>query len=207
MPREEKKLAMSAVIQIKAAAAPAEGETAPTRASFTIDAYSGDPINCGFYAPIIVDLTGLKAGRAKLPILLDHENSVECVFGQTDKIEITAAGVKVTGTVTSDSDEAAQVVANAKNGFEWQASIGASIDVREILESGAKATVNGREISGPVIIARKATLKEISICAIGADPTAQTQIENSSIRQRRAWLARKFHFKCGASKAIASSVH
>ncbi len=203
MPRKAEKtpraVAFAAAIQIKAAAAPAEGE-APNRATFSIDAYNGGSMMVGFYAPVIVDLSGMKAERAKLPILLDHENAVDSVFGQTEKIEITADGVKVTGIVTSDSEDAASVVANAANGFEWQASIGASIDSREIVEAGKKATVNGKEVTGPMIIARTSTLKEISITPIGADPTTVIKIaasrggnpkESDMNEQFKAWLTAK----------------
>jgi len=125
----------------------------------------------GFYSPVIVDLAGLKASRGKIPILLDHDTSQ--IIGQTDAdgIHIDASGVDLAGTITGEGDAtpAGRVIAHAKNGFEWQASIGASIVRQEFLKAGEKAVVNGREITGPILIARESRLYETSFVAIGAD--------------------------------------
>ena len=121
----------------------------------------------GFYSPVIVELTGLKASRGKLPILLDHDPSR--IIGQTDGIQIDASGVDLTGSITGEDANASSVITHARNGFEWQASIGASIVRQEFLKSGEKAVVNGREVAGPLLIARESRLFETSFVAIGAD--------------------------------------
>ena len=61
------------------------------------------------------------------------------------------------------------MVTHAVNGFKWQASIGAQIDRQEVLKPAQTAVVNGRLITGPALIARAATLKEISFVPFGAD--------------------------------------
>jgi len=149
------------------------GQADGKRPTFSISAYTGAVIQVGgFYTPIIIDLAGFKASREKIPILFNHDDSR--VVGQTDSIAIDASGVRLTGTITSDHEDAANIITNAKNGFDWQASVGASIVRQEFLKAGEKAVVNGRDVTGPLLIAREARLHETSFVAIGAD--SQTSV-------------------------------
>lgn len=157
----------SAPIELTAEA-PANGNQPAKKATFKINAYSGVPmaLSMSFY-PVIVDLAGLKAARQEVPALLDHDATQ--IVGQSSGVEISAKGVVIEGTIMGEDAPAQKVAALAKNGFKWQASIGASVDRREFLEAGKKTTVNGKEITGPMMIARQATLREVSFVAIGAD--------------------------------------
>lgn len=187
-PADAKRMTFAAPVEIAAA----EGEG--RRPSFDIAAYSGASMNvAGFYTPVVVDLAGLKAGRAKLPVLLDHDPSR--IVGQGEA-KIDAAGVRIVGLVTGDDADAAKVVGHAKNGFEWQASIGAEVNRREFLEAGKKAIVNGREVVGPMVIARESTLREVSFVAIGADSqtsaTVAASLSNGEEQmQFQSWLKAK----------------
>jgi phage head maturation protease len=164
----------SAVIEIEAAA---DGQP-KKRPTFTITGYTGAVMNVtGFYSPVIVDLNGLKASRERLPILLNHDP--DRVLGQ-GTATIDTSGVRLTGTITGDDEHAANVVTHSRNGFEWQASIGASIVRQEFLKAGEKAVVNGREVSGPLLIARESRLKETSIVAIGADDQTTATVAASN---------------------------
>ena len=149
------------------------------RPTFAIKAYTGAvmPV-AGFYSPVIVELSGLKSAREKLPILLDHDSSR--IIGQTDGITIDASGVALTGSITGEDDSSTSVITHARNGFEWQASIGASIVRQEFLKTGEKAVVNGREVAGPLLIARESRLFETSFVAIGADPQTTASVAASS---------------------------
>ena len=139
----------------------------PKRATFAIVAYTGAAVRLGnFRYPIITDLSGLRAARSRIPILLDHDPTQ--IVGQ-GTVHIDSAGVRIEGTVTGDDGAAAKVVTHAKNGFEWQASIGASVDRLELVAEGKTAVVNGRQVMGPHYIAREATLHETSFTAMGAD--------------------------------------
>jgi len=140
----------------------------PKRPTFSITGYTGAVMSIGgFYSPVVVDLAGLKAAGDKIPIFLDHDPSR--IIGQTDSVSIDASGARMTGTITGDDADAMKVTGHAKNGFEWKASIGASIVRQEFLKAGEKAVVNGRDVVGPLLIAREARLQETSFVAIGAD--------------------------------------
>lgn len=142
-------------------------------------AYTGTMMTVnGFYTPVVVDLAGLKAERDKIPILLDHDSTR--IIGQTDGITVDSAGVRLTGIVTGDDADAAKVISHARNGFEWQASIGARIIRQESLKAGEKAVVNGREVFGPLLIARESRLFETSFVAIGADSQTTASVAASS---------------------------
>jgi phage major head subunit gpT-like protein/phage head maturation protease len=171
----------------------------PRRPTFSIVGYTGAVMNVvGFYSPVIVDLVGLKAGRDKIPILLGHDT--DRIIGQTDGITIDSGGVRLTGTITGEDSHSSTVVSHARNGFEWQASIGASIIRQEFLKAGEKAVVNAREITGPMVIAREARLYETSFVAVGADGQTSASVAASSsqgsAKERQptmfeAWLAAK----------------
>jgi HK97 family phage prohead protease len=153
----------------------ADGEGKPKRPTFKIHAYTGKPMSVGaFWNPVVVDLGGLKASRPKIPILLGHDP--DRIIGQSDEIEIDSEGVRIAGTITGEDVDAEKVISHAKNGFLWQASIGADIIRREFLESGKKTVVNGREVSGPLLIAREALLVETSFVAIGADQQTSASV-------------------------------
>lgn len=152
----------------------AQGD-AKKRPTFSINAYNGGPMNVSaFYYPVILDLSGLKAARENLPILLDHDTAR--VIGQSNEVTIDAKGVRLSGIVTGDDADTQKVVTHASNGFQWQASIGASVDRREFVEAGKTAKVNGREVTGPIMIARAATLVETSFVAIGADQSSSAKV-------------------------------
>jgi phage major head subunit gpT-like protein len=145
--------------------------------TFAISAYNGGAMRPqGFSYPVVIDLSGMSKSNATIPILLDHNPSQ--IVGQADNIEIGASTVTLSGSITGDPDspEVKKVVTNAKNGFKWQASVGASIDEKEWIEQGKSAKVNGRMISGPVLIARKSTLVETSFVAIGADLSTSAKV-------------------------------
>lgn len=159
-------------------AAKAAADGAPARPRFDIVGYTGAVVNLGnFYTPVIVDLAGLKTTGQEIPALRDHDQGR--IVGQTTSVKI-GTDVRLEGIITGDNPDAVEIQTQARNGFKWQASIGATIDRREFLEAGKKATVNGREVSGPIVIARESTLREISFCALGADGATSASVAAAS---------------------------
>ncbi|HSG02032.1 MAG TPA: hypothetical protein VLA20_12910, partial [Vicinamibacterales bacterium] len=67
-------------------------------------------------------------------------------------------------------------VASGKKGFPWQASIGASVDEIEYVKRDIAVTVNGRKFTGPIYVAHKTTLNEISFVDLGADQQTEARI-------------------------------
>jgi hypothetical protein len=71
---------------------------------------------------------------------------------------------------------AQEVIATSENGFPWQASLGASADKVVFIPEGKTANANSREFKGPIYIARKSTLGEVSFVALGADDDTEARV-------------------------------
>ena len=170
-----KNLNFDAFLRLKA-----NGPGKPRR--FNILAYSGGllPVS-GFPMPVIVDLSGLEI-PASIPILIDHEKSVEATLGLTDNIHNDGSKLTMAGQVTGQSAKAMQVLAQANAGHVWQASIGAQVIEEEELPAGSTVKVNGQTFVGPAIIARRSVLRETSVLPMGADSTTSVNLAASAAR-------------------------
>ncbi len=156
-------------IQIEAGAddgASADGK--PKLPRFSMVAYTGGPMRiAGWRYPLVVDLAGLAIPSPNRPIRFGHDMSSG--VGHSDSIKVDNGRLLATGVVSRDTTAAREIVISARNGFPWQASIGATVEESEYVPAQQKTIVNGREFIGPVNVVRKATLGEISFVDLGAD--------------------------------------
>jgi hypothetical protein len=166
-------LTLTATADITFAAA-AEGQSAPLP-RFKMVAYSGGAMRVGGWRhPVVIDLAGLAVPSQARPIRFGHDPLSG--VGHTDAIRVEAGQLIATGVISRDTPAAKEVVASSRNGFPWQASVGASVEEYEFIKDNQKATVNGQEITGPVNVVRKATLGEISFVDLGADGRTSASI-------------------------------
>ena len=164
-------------LTIEAAADGADGP--PRLPRFTMVAYSGGPMRlAGWRYPVIVDLAGLAIPSQSRPIRFGHD--MASGVGHTDRIAVQDGRLIAAGVVSRDTSVAREVVASARNGFPWQASIGAAVEQFEFVRENQTVTVNGREFSGPVNVVRKATLGEISFVDLGADAGSTASLAASA---------------------------
>jgi hypothetical protein len=123
---------------------------------FSMVAYTGGPMRiAGWRYPVVVDLAGLSIPSQSRPIRFGHDMASG---------RLVAAGI-----VSRDTAAAKEIVASARNGFPWQASLGAAVEQFEFVKEDQSVQVNGREFKGPVNVVRKAALGEISFVDLGAD--------------------------------------
>jgi len=142
---------------------------------FSMTAYTGGPMKLsGWRYPVIVELSGLNIPSQNRPIRLGHDAAQG--VGHTDSLLVQGGRLVATGIVSRDTGAAKEVVASSRNGFPWQASIGAGVEEAEFIREGQKAVVNGREWSGPLNVVRKATLGEISFVDLGADGETSARV-------------------------------
>lgn len=135
---------------------------------FNMLAYTGGPMRlAGWKFPVIVDLKGLSIPSQKIPIRASHDASLG--VGHSDSIRIDGGNLLASGVVSRTTEAAREVVQSSRNGFPWQASIGASSDQHEFFGEDVSVLVNGKEFKGPVNVVRKSTLGEISFVDRGAD--------------------------------------
>lgn len=164
-------LSFSADIDIQAAAdGPQQGMP-----KFSMVAYTGGPMRLGGWRhPVVVDLSGMQIPAQKRPIRMNHDSGLG--VGHTESIRVEGGKLLAAGVVSRSTPAAADVVSSGKNGFPWQASIGASSEEVEFVKEGQSAAVNGQTVAGPINVVRKSTLGEISFVDLGADGNTSASI-------------------------------
>jgi len=146
-------------------------------------AYTGGPMRiAGWRYPVVVDLAGLAIPRQNAPIRESHGARV----GHAESIRVEDGKLVASGVISCTGQVARELVADAKNGFPWQASIGATVEQFEFVREAQAAVVNGREFKGPVNVVRKATLGEISFVDLGADADSSASVAASGEQSRTA---------------------
>jgi hypothetical protein len=169
-------LTATAEFQLEAAAEGAQPAGLPR---FRMVAYTGTPMRiAGWRYPVILDLAGLAIPSQARPIRFGHDPLSG--VGHTDAIRIEQGQLVAAGLVSRDTAAAREVVVSSKNGFPWQASVGASVEEFEFVKESQKVMVNGREYSGPLNVVRKATLGEISFVDLGADGATSASVAASA---------------------------
>ncbi len=177
---EPRTLALVGTVELQAAAG-GDGKKLPRVRVF---AYSGGPMRvAGFYDPIVIDLTGAKFAAERLPLILDHDTGQR--LGHTETQEITDKTIIASGVISAGSQAAADLVADAKNGFPFQASVGADIQELQRVREKETCTVNGRQHSGPLNVVRKCLVREISITVLGADSKTRVAIAAARARNQK----------------------
>jgi len=171
------------------AAAEGEEKKLPT---FSIDAYTGGEMRLGgWFDPVVIDLAGMTVSTKPRPILKDHNASI--VIGHTTEVEVKGNTLRVDGVVSGAGNIAREVVEAAKNGFPWQASIGATAHRWEEVAAGKTVKVNGKEFAGPLTVVRESVLAEVSFVALGADDNTSVRMAaraaEDSTMEWKTWLA------------------
>ena len=169
------RLELTALMDITAAADTGDpGKPALPR--FSMVAYTGGPMRiAGWRHPVVVDLAGLAIPRQNAPIRESHGARV----GHAESIRVEDGKLVAAGVISCTGQVAREVVADAKNGFPWQASIGSSVEQFEFVRENQSVLVNGREFTGPINVVRKATLGEISFVDLGADGNTSASVAAS----------------------------
>jgi hypothetical protein len=145
---------------------------------FKMVAYTGGPMRvAGFFRPVVIDLAGVRVPSKSTPVFRDHDPGKIVGHGE---VEVGDKSIKVEGLVSAENEHTREVVTSSLNGFPWQASVGASVDQFEVLDDGQKAAVNGQTVLGPLLIARKSTLGEVSFVPLGADRRTSARIMASA---------------------------
>ncbi len=136
-------------------------------------AYSGGKMNLpGWKSPVVVDLSGMELPDA-VPLLANHENKTGARVGMVSA-SVNGNALEISGEIVSDSSEAGDIVAQSRNGADWQLSIGA--DVRECELVKGSREVNGQMVDGPFYHVRKSVLREVSVVAVGADAATKMKV-------------------------------
>jgi len=142
---------------------------------FSMVAYTGGAMRvAGWRYPVVVDLAGLVIPSQTRPVRFGHD--IAAGVGHTDSIRVADGQLLAAGVISRDTPAAQEVVASARKGFPWQASISATVEEFEFVKANQTVLVNGRQFAGPVYVVRKATLGEISFVDLGADAATTVSV-------------------------------
>lgn len=167
-------------VEILAAAAgdDAGDDKSPKLPTFKGIAYTGGMMVLnGWLYPVVVDLAGLRLSKRSRPILKDHDQ--KSIVGHSETITSDGKKLGVEGVVSGVGDAAREVVDTSKNKFPWRLSVGAHTQKMTYVEDGETAEANGQTFKGPVYMARKAVLGEISFVALAADDNTTVKVAAS----------------------------
>jgi hypothetical protein len=222
MPRQFKARLSSHTAQIVEEAgeltikASAEGEAkgAPT---FSGVAYSGGiaprhTMKPKLDADYIIDLSGLKKGRS-IKANLDHDRKQR--VGHVSQFNNDGKQVTVEGVLSAATPAQRTVADSAANGYGWDVSIEADLAKPEKIKAGETATVNGRNVTGPLYVFRQGTLTDIGFVDRGADTGNAITIAASAAKDEPMTDFEKFAASLGvdlensteAVKANLQSLH
>lgn len=174
---KEADLELTGTLELQAADGDANAEP-----KLFLSANTGKPMQVGgFDHDVIVDFNGASFDKNVTPIIADHKttnrigHTTEQVIirhGMTAKLggkAIRGPFIGAVGVRSSDMEIAKGIMVDAKKGFPFQVSIGARIKKGYVLADGETAEVNGKSVKGPLIVATRSVIRELSITVLGAD--------------------------------------
>lgn len=180
-------------------------EAAAAAKRFTMLAYSGGPLTLVDYPlPVVVDLAGMKIAAQTIPVVNNHGAKP---IGETDRLTITARGLEAAGIIDTTTDDGQLITAANKGGIAWEASIGASVQTMEQYGKGEAVQVNGRTFNGPIYVARKTTLKDLSITRRGADVGKTIVTIAASTSPKGSPMSEDVTIAIAAERARVATVH
>lgn len=121
--------------------------------------------------------------RERLALDYDHDDGA--VVGYAEGFESTDDGIFCDATILGGPDAPARARELAfclKNGVPYEVSplVDFSTATMESVPDGATVRLNGREIAGPLDVARGATIRGVAICPHGTDPKTAALVELSA---------------------------
>jgi len=144
------------------------------RGNVAIVAYAGGPLRvAGYDHPVVIDIAGVSGLGRSIPLLRDHDN--KRIVGHV-RAENAGGKIVASGQLAGNSADRAEVLELASDGFPWAASVGMRPTEVQFVKSGKDIAVNGQVVKGPLWVATKARLAELTICAVGADADAEVAI-------------------------------
>jgi phage major head subunit gpT-like protein len=161
---------------------------------FDMVAYTGGairPHNPKLQYPVVVDLAGLDITKQRRPALKDHDQSL--LVGHTDRIETDGKQLTASGVISGSGNSAREVSESAANGFEWQVSMGVEYSSLEFVQPRKTIQANGRSFNGPIYVARRSRVMELSFLTLGADDDTSARIAAGAAKDNamtfEEWLA------------------
>jgi len=158
-----------AVFNLATPATSSPGENG-SKPKLSFAGYSGQPVNLRDYGieyPMIYNIGGIEY-KNSIPILYEHWEPI----GHSTTISKTETNLSGEGIPSFPSERTNTVIEALQNGFPFEASMGLRIPNKEdivLLQKGEKRVINNREVTGPMYVAERSILKEMTITMSGRD--------------------------------------
>lgn len=113
----------------------------------------------------------------QIPLLDSHQRySTASVIGSCRNLQATPTQL-VGRAYFADDPGAESAWAKTRDGHITDFSVGYSVDAATWVPDGQTAVIDGRSFEGPVRVVTSWSVKELSVCPIGADETAKARAE------------------------------
>lgn len=177
-PKQTKRLTLTAKCELEAAA-----KDKPARLPrLLLHAYTGELLTSqpGYRFPVIVEFAGVEFDKEVTPIIYEHETTSR--VAHTSRQWVDQEGIHAEGILSSTSSIARELQADLANGFPLQCSIGAIVlQTRVEKNQDGLLIVNGKPVNhvGPVVVASKVRIKELSVVVLGDDSKTSIKLAAS----------------------------
>ena len=148
-------------------------------------ARSAQPIEHWFWGTIVHDNSGAKF-KDSIPLDYCHLDTEVIGFANSADIKRDESeNLTVDGQLTpfKEDDRASEILAKAKMGVPYEASInfaGDGVKIERVKE-GESTEVNGYEFNGPGVVVREWPLRGIAVCPYGADGNTKSEFSTSDV--------------------------
>jgi len=143
--------------------------------------YTGGIMEVAGIGIVAVDLAQMKIPE-QVKVCYDHNENIDGLIG-TGKARVLDGQLLIDGELLPDNEVADKVLNMLKEGVELECSIGAKIEETEYIEPRRQITVNGQvlehELGFNLVI--KSTLRECSVCLMGADNQTSISLKGKSM--------------------------
>ena len=153
---------------------PATGD-GPRRRTFSGIAYSGEPIRY-WGSPLVIDLASLILPN-QCPVLIQHERDKRV---GVCTLAVSGGALHSQGHLLANEDAQA-LAADADGGFPWQLSVHAEPGSVEEVKAGTQVEVNGRALTGPIVIYRQTRIRELSFTPTGVDYRTEAHVLSAAL--------------------------
>lgn len=135
-----------------------------TRRQFSGIANSGRPFGLGAYQTVL-DFDGLKV-KPKIAVLIEHD--AQRAAGVASLSVASDGSLRATGHLL-DNEHGRFIAEAADQDFPWEMSVFVEAERYEELSIGAATQINGHAVTGPLLIMRGCTIREVSFTPVGRD--------------------------------------
>jgi len=119
------------------------------------------------------DLRGVTIPDAPLPLLSEHGDAIAAIVGQVTARIVGGQRIEFSGTLSRTTPAAQEVLPLAREGHQFQCSVGLADAVfGQVVRPGESIVLNGRKLTAGGIafrVVKTCTLREISLVSVGAD--------------------------------------